>query len=291
MDPASAEGERCTSDDGVTLFYNKYGPPSAPLTVVCLPGLTRNSRDFATLATRLSGRHRVLCPDFRGRGRSGWDPDPANYHPRRYAEDVRQILGKEAPRRVVLVGTSLGGVVSALLAQQGLRGLEAVVLNDIGPEVDPAGRARIAGYVGAGKALANWDEAVAAVRRINASALPGMSDAQWLAFARGLCRDAGDGTVAFDYDPAIGRAYRAGAGGALQLWPAFESLARLRCLLLRGAHSDILGVATVERMRARLPALRVVDVPGRGHAPLLDEPECVDAIEALLGQVGRETAT
>lgn len=273
------------SDDGVRLSYAAAGAGAARLTVVCLPGLTRNSRDFAALATRLGARHRVLCPDFRGRGHSAWDAEPMNYHPRRYADDVRRLVESERPARVALIGTSLGGAVSALLAQGNLPGLEAVVLNDIGPEIDPVGRARIAGYVGQGGVFASWAAAVEAVRAINERELPGLSAAQWLGFTQGLCRKRREGDVVFDYDPAIGRAYREGAGGRLELWPAFESLARLRCLLLRGAHSDILNPGTVERMRVRLPDLQVVEVAGRGHAPLLDEPESVGAIEQLLAEV------
>jgi pimeloyl-ACP methyl ester carboxylesterase len=266
------------SDDGI-------GGGAAPLTVLCLPGLTRNSRDFAALAQRLAVRHRVLTPDFRGRGRSSWDPNPLNYHARRYAQDMRQLIEQVAPRRLALIGTSLGGIVSGLLAQEPLPSLCAVVLNDIGAEVDPRGAQRIAAYVGTGKPMRDWCTAVAAVRANNELALPGLSEAAWLTFAQALCREAADGSIVFDYDPAIGLAYRQGAGGKLELWPLFAALARVHCVLLRGEHSDVLSAQTVERMCTALPQLRVVEVRGRGHAPLLDEPESLAAIEGLLAQV------
>lgn len=270
------------ADDGIELCYADWGARSAPLTVLCLPGLTRNSRDFTALAARLASRYRVLAPDFRGRGRSARDPDWRNYHPRRYARDIRQLIDALRLERVALIGTSLGGVVSALLAQEGLPALRAVVLNDIGPEIDPQGRARIAGYVGTGRPMRDWADAVQAVRAINERALPDLDDAEWRAFTQGLCRETADGTVVFDYDPAIGQAYRAGAGGGIDLWPAFRALAGLPVALLRGEHSDILSRDAAARLRAQLPLLELVEIPRRGHTPLLNEPESVAAIEAVL---------
>ncbi|HPF25964.1 MAG: alpha/beta hydrolase [Steroidobacteraceae bacterium] len=274
------------SDDGLKLYYADYGATEASCTVVCLPGLTRNSRDYESLAQHLAARYRVIAPDLRGRGRSSWDSKYLNYHPRTYARDVARLLALLAPRNLVLIGTSLGGLVAALLARDGLAALRAVVLNDIGPELDPAGIARIAGYVGATGPFDDWSAATEIVRRNNEYALPDLSGTQWQRFTRALCRTTTDGHIVFDYDPAIGQAFREGAGGPLDLWQAFDGLATVPTLLLRGANSDILSRATVERMQQRLRRLTVVEVSGRGHAPLLDEPESLDAIDRLLLSFG-----
>ncbi len=273
-------------DDGLELYYADYGATEASCTVVCLPGLTRNSRDYTPLAQHLATRYRVIAPDLRGRGRSSWDGNYLNYHPRTYARDIARLLALLAPPCVVLIGTSLGGLVSALLARDGLAALRAVVLNDIGPELDPAGIARIAGYVGATGPFEDWSTATDIVRRNNEYALPDLDADGWQQFARALCREREDGRIVFDYDPAIGQAFREGAGGPLDLWQAFDSLTSVPTLLLRGANSDILSRATVARMRQRLTRLTVVEVPQRGHAPLLDEPESLGAIDQLLQSVG-----
>ena len=276
---------RYQSKDGLDLYYADYGAKAAACTVLCLPGLTRNSRDYAALAQYLSSRHRVITPDLRGRGRSSWDSNYLNYHPRTYAQDVAQLIGLLAPRRVVLIGTSLGGLVSALLAHAELTTLGGVILNDIGPELDPAGIIRIAGYVGATGPFENWSAAVDVVRRNNEYALPNLDPDRWQQFTRALCRERDDGTIVFDYDPAIGQAFREGAGGEIDLWQVFDGLANIPTLLLRGAESDILSRATVAKMQQRLQQLAVVEVPDRGHAPLLDEPESLRAIDGFIDAI------
>jgi pimeloyl-ACP methyl ester carboxylesterase len=275
------------SEDGLRLFYREYGDESAPMTVICLPGLTRNSRDFKGLARHLADHYRVLCPDLRGRGFSAWDPDYMNYHPETYVRDILKLIELTAANTLALVGTSLGGLVSSLLARHGVPGLRAVVLNDVGPELDPAGITRIAGYVGNRGPMENWDAAVAAVRAINEIALPDLDEAGWREFAEAVCREKEDGSIAFDYDPAIGQAFRSGAGGVVDLWASFGALRDVNCLLLRGEISDILSRVTVSKMRDLLPKLRVVEVPGRGHAPLLVEHACKEAIDKMMSQAAR----
>ncbi|QDH68708.1 alpha/beta fold hydrolase [Marilutibacter alkalisoli] len=266
--------------DGLRLYRREYGAADAPA-VLCLPGLTRNCRDFDTLARRLSARYRVIAPDLRGRGRSDHDPNWHNYQPQIYAADLLQLLATLAPGPVAVIGTSLGGLVGMLMAaaQPGL--VRGLVLNDIGPEVAPEGVRRIQGYVGQQTPARDWEEAIAQTRQIYGAAYPDFDDAQWADFARLGYREDADGVPRADYDPEIRRAAQA-VTAAPDLWPLFAALAPVPMLVLRGAHSDILAPATLQRMQESHPDLRSAVIPGRGHAPTLDEPESVTAIERFL---------
>jgi pimeloyl-ACP methyl ester carboxylesterase len=275
------------SADGLRLYYRDYpaqvspgASPRAP--VLCLPGLTRNSRDFESLATHLARERRVLSPDLRGRGRSQYDPEWRNYHPGTYVVDLGLLLAAAGVARVVVIGTSLGGLLAMLLAASRPQSLCGAVLNDIGPEVEAEGIARISGYVGRGAPVATWEAAAAQVRAINEAAFPDLTDAEWLAFARRTCREV-DGVIRVDMDPMIGEAVRASpAGAAPDLWPVYAALAPLPVLAIRGELSDVLSTATFDRMLREKPDLLRVLVPRRGHAPSLDEPECRAAIDAFL---------
>lgn len=273
------------SRDGLRLYYRDYaGPGSGPPPVLCLPGLTRNSRDFEVLAPRLALTRRVVCPDLRGRGRSDQDRDWRNYHAGTYVEDLLQLLADAAVERLVLIGTSLGGLLSMAIASMHPARVAGVVLNDIGPDIASEGRERIATYVGRHAPVRNWDEAVAQVRAIYGLALPGFTDADWLAYARRSYSEV-DGVPRLDVDPMIGEAVRAAANaGAPDLWPVFRALRTIPALAIRGASSDILTAATFERMAQEKPDLQRVTVPNRGHAPLLEEPECLAALDAFLAR-------
>jgi pimeloyl-ACP methyl ester carboxylesterase len=270
------------SSDGLALSYRDYpGPPGATLPpVLCLPGLTRNARDFEALASELARSRRVLSPDLRGRGQSAYDPNAANYHPGTYLRDVLELLGHAGVARVLAIGTSLGGLLTMLLAGAKPGLLCGAVLNDIGPVIDEAGLARIRGYVGKSGAFASWREAAEACRTANGAAFPDYGDSEWLAFARRACAlDAGGG-VRFDYDPRIAEPF-AGSGAApaaADPWLLWAPLAPVPTLVIRGATSDILSEATLAEMRRRKPDTRAVTVPNRGHAPALDEPEALAAI-------------
>ncbi|HEY8120933.1 MAG TPA: alpha/beta hydrolase [Myxococcota bacterium] len=271
-----------TSSDGLTLSYRDYtGPPvSTAAPVLCLPGLTRNARDFESLASELARSRRVLSPDLRGRGLSAFDPQPARYHPATYVRDVIELLAAAHAPRVLAIGTSLGGLITLLLAGAKPDALAGVVLNDIGPVVEEAGLARIRGYVGKTGAMRSWDEAAGACRAANAVAFPDFSAADWLSFARRCCVATPDGGVRFDYDPRISEplAGSAATPPASDPWQLWSPLARIATLVIRGAHSDILSAETVAAMQRRKPDTIAVTVPGRGHAPLLDEPEALAAI-------------
>jgi pimeloyl-ACP methyl ester carboxylesterase len=272
------------SSDGLTLYYREYpAATTGRLPVMCLPGLTRNSRDFEALALRLqrAGR-RVLTPDLRGRGRSQHDPNWSNYHPGTYLGDLERLQEAADAERVVIVGTSLGGILAMLIAATRPQAIAGAVLNDVGPEIAPEGLQRISQYVGRHAPVGSWEEATEQVRSTYGLALPGLTDEEWLAFARRSYVEVG-GVPRLDMDPMIGEAVRAApAGAAPDLWPAYAALAPLPALALRGELSDVLSESTFERMAREKPDLRCVSVARRGHPPLLDEPECLTAIDEFI---------
>jgi len=272
------------SPDRLMLYYREYPVPGTDrLPVVCLPGLTRNSRDFESLALRMqrAGR-RVLAPDLRGRGRSQYDPNWTNYHPGTYLGDIEALQAAADAERVVVVGTSLGGILAMLIAATRPAAIAGAVLNDVGPEIAPEGLQRISQYVGRAAPVASWEEAAAQTRATYELALPDLTDEEWLAYARRSYVEV-EGQLRLAMDPMIGEAVRAApAGAAPDLWPVFGALAPLPALALRGEFSDILSEGTFERMGREKPDLRRVTVRRRGHVPLLDEPECVDAIDEFL---------
>lgn len=274
------------SAEGLRLYYRDYaGGDAGRLPVLCLPGLTRNSRDFDHVARRIQPGRRVLCADLRGRGRSQHDPHWQNYHPGTYLQDIARLLADAGVDRAVFFGTSLGGVLSMLYAASQPQFVAAAILNDIGPEVDPVGRARIASYVGRHAPASSWAEAIAIVRSTYQIALPDLTDQQWEEYARRSYSDV-DGVPKLDVDPNIGEAVRAApAAAAPDLWPVFAALRPIPTLVLRGATSDILSRATFDRMRVEKPDLEGVEVPNRGHVPLLDEPAAASAIDAFLARV------
>ena len=269
------------SDDGLRLYARDYPSAVAGAPVIlCLPGLTRNSKDFAQLAHQLQSTHRVICPDQRGRGRSARDPDAANYRPDKYAFDMFTLLNVLQLKEVVVIGTSLGGLMAILMIASEPTRVKAAVLNDVGPEVDPRGVARITGYVGKTLPANNWEEAVQQTARINAAAFPDFSDSDWQAMARDLYVQQGD-TPVLDYDPAIAHGLATGTA-APNLWPLLDMVGTKAMLVIRGADSDILSAQTLSEMSRRLPQLVSINISGRGHAPTLSEPEAWQAIRQFL---------
>lgn len=274
--------------DGLALAARDYPPlkDAGRLPVVCLHGLTRNAKDFDTLARGLAERgHRVVVPDMRGRGCSSFDPEPMRYMPATYASDVVALLDTLGIARAIFIGTSMGGIITLLLAALRPSLVAAAVLNDVGPEAAPEGLARIAAYAGKPATIDNWDDACRYVRDINAAAFPRFGDEDWQAFARRTFAQDDQGNPRFDYDPAIAVPIQAGKLKAdpEMAWVLFDALCRDRpVLLLRGALSDIVSEDIAARMQARAPSLQVVQVPDVGHAPLLDEPAATAALDAFL---------
>ncbi len=275
-----------TSGDGLRLYYRDY-PAAEPgrLPVLCLPGLTRNCRDFEISALRIQRTRRVLSPDLRGRGQSQHDPSFLNYHPGTYVGDLALLLKDAGVERAILLGTSLGGILSMLIAAGMPQVPAGVILNDVGPEVAPEGLQRIAQYVGRHAPVRDWAEAAAQARATYGLALPDLTDDDWLAMARRGYVEV-DGVPRLDMDPRIGDAVRAApAGAAPDLWPLYAALKPVPTLAIRGELSDVLSVATFDRMQLEKPDLRRLTVPRRGHPPLLDESECVSTIDEFLAQL------
>lgn len=275
------------STDGLSLFYRDYpSATSVKVPVLCLPGLTRNSLDFADLAPRLAKTRRVICPDFRGRGLSDYDPNYANYQPTAYVGDVIALIEHLGLDRVVLIGTSLGGLVSqgVVAASPGL--VAGVVLNDIGPELHPVGLKRIQSYVGRGAEIKNWEDAGREVKRLNGEAHPARPDAFWAEYAYKVCNENESGVPQFAYDLKIGDAAReAPAAPPEALWALYGLLKDTPTLAIRGEISDLLSQECFAKMQALKPDLVQATVSGVGHAPMLDEPEAVNAIEEFLSKV------
>ncbi|MFC3173805.1 alpha/beta fold hydrolase [Novosphingobium bradum] len=282
------EDRHWTSPDGLRLHYRAYGeaqPGRAP--ALCLPGLTRNARDFEDLAPRLAQARQVLCPDMRGRGDSAYAKDSATYNPLQYVEDVEALLAEAGIERFVAVGTSLGGLVTMLLALRDPRRLAGAVLNDVGPVIEAEGLARIRGYVGTGRSFPTWMHAARALEETHAAAYPGFMATDWLRMAKRMMAVGQNGRIAFDYDMKIAEPFSQPGGEAgVDLWPAFAALAGRPVLVLRGELSDLLSAETAAEMARRMPEAEVVTVVGRGHAPTLDEPEAAAAIERLLDRCG-----
>jgi pimeloyl-ACP methyl ester carboxylesterase len=276
------------SRDGLQIYFRDYEGDTAKAPVLCLHGLTRNSRDFAELAEHIAPARRVIVPDQRGRGRSQYDAQWMNYHPGTYVEDMWTLLGELSIGRVVVLGTSLGGLMAMMMAATRPQLLAAVVLNDIGPEIDPVGVARIQSYAGRLPPVRNWDDAAAQMKMTFGLAFPEYDEQQWRNFARKSFDQGEGGVPRLAADPKIGDAIRAmpaPPGISQAMWLAFGQLRNLPALALRGATSDLLSAATFERMQQEVPGLVAVTVPNRGHAPQLDEPDSLRAIDAFLASL------
>ena len=282
---------RWTSPDGLSLYARDYaaGPGPAKLPVIAIHGLTRNSADFDAIAPLIaqSGR-RVLAIDVRGRGRSDRAPDPMTYQPLNYAHDVLALMDQAGIARAVFLGTSMGGLITMALAAIRSKVIAAAILNDVGPEVAKEGLMRIAAYSGQQVETPGWAEAAAYMKSLNAVAFPHYADADWDAFARRTFKIGTEGSPVLNYDPDIAVPIRAAGAKALvpNLWPMFNRLTKARpVLLVRGQTSDLLSEAIAAKMRKRAPKMDYVEVPGVGHAPMLDEPEAKAAIFPFLGEV------
>lgn len=284
---AAFEDRYYNSADGVRLHYRDYpgGRPDQP-PILCLPGLTRNARDFEPVADRFAGEWRVLALDFRGRGLSEPDPVPANYRPPTYARDVLKLLDQLGIADAVFCGTSLGGLTTMIVAAMEEERIAGALINDIGPEVAPQGIARIRTYVGKPASFASFAEAGQAFAARAGDVYPDWGAAEWERFARRCCREDG-GAVVFDYDMAIAEPF-AEANEATQpnLWPLLGHLRGKPVTVLRGELSDLFDAEVAERMVRELgEGAELVTVPRVGHAPSFDEPESIAAMERLLARV------
>jgi len=278
------------SRDGLTLHFRDYRagaqvelsrPP-----LLCLHGLTRNARDFAPLAERWADQWRILVPEMRGRGASEYAQDAMSYNPQTYVADIEALLRQEGIERFVAIGTSLGGLMTMLLAAKDAAQLAGAVLNDIGPAVNAAGLGRIGEYVGQGNTYASWTHAARAMQDLHAKAYPAFETQQWLNMAKRCMIMQPDGRIAYDYDVNIAEPFRQADGAAPpDLWSAYEALRDAPLLVLRGELSDLLAPDTLDEMQRRIPSANIVTVPNVGHTPMLDEPEASAAIEEFLAKI------
>ena len=276
-----------SADGTVALHAQVSGPKRASLTVLCLHGLTRNIADFEFIAGHLSARYRVIAADQRGRGKSQRDPNSANYRPTTYVADMFGLLDHLAIERVVVIGTSMGGIMAMLMGAMQPRRLQGIVLNDIGPEVPTAGMARLRRSLNERAPAETWADASLQARRLNEMSFPDYLDPDWDAFARRTYVQDSSGRPVPAFDPAILEALNAIDPSAAppNLWAPWGQLGAIPILAIRGARSDILSAETLESMRARHSNLTALTLPHRGHAPMLDEPEAVAAIDDFLERV------
>ena len=287
----SATGERFedryfTVRDGLRLHYREYPGAADKPPLLCLHGLTRNARDWAEFADRYSPGHRVLALDFRGRAGSDYDPVPARYIAPTYAADVIEMLDQLGIPEAIFVGTSLGGLVTMAIAVLAPQRIRASILNDVGPDVAPGGVDRILTYVGKDVRFKSWDEAADKIASNYGASFDRYTHDDWVRMAKRNCRE-DDGEICFDYDMAIAEPFRtAGPAPQVDLWPFFEALGQKPLLVVRGAKSDLLTAQTAAKMQSVAPHMKLAVVQGVGHAPELNEPEAVAAIDEFLASLG-----
>ncbi len=273
------------SEDALRLHARVYPGPAAAAdrpTLICLPGLTRNARDFEALANRFADRFSLICVDFRGRGDSAWAKDPLTYVPLTYARDLERLITDQKRDRMIFIGTSLGGIVTMLMAGMLGSKLIAAVLNDVGPEIESAGVQRIRSYVGKVGAFRSWMHCAQALQDMNKLAFPHFTVEDWLLMAKRVACLEPPGRIVFDYDPKIAEPFKLpGSETGIDLWPVFDVLGRRPLLILRGETSDVLSATTLEKMVTRSGG-KAVTVAGVGHAPLLSEPDAMAALETFL---------
>lgn len=279
--------------DGLALFARDYGPRDATaVPALCLSGLTRNSRDFHELAAALAGDakapRRVLCPDYRGRGRSARDRDWSNYSVPVELGDVLDLMVAAGVARAGIVGTSRGGLIAMALAAVRPGALAGVVLNDIGPEISATGIARIKSYVGNIPEHPDWPSAARFLKAMAGDSFPGRDDRDWLRQAHKIFAER-DGRVVPDFDPNLVRTLD---GIDLSkplptMWLQFDALAGVPVLVVRGANSDVLTAEAAAAMAGRHPGLEVAEVPDAGHAPFLDDTSTIGRIVAFFRRLDR----
>ncbi|HTM96922.1 MAG TPA: alpha/beta hydrolase [Croceibacterium sp.] len=273
------------SADGLTLHFRDYPGRADRPPILCIPGLTRNARDFEPLAEAFAGEWRVICVELRGRGESDYAKDAASYDAPTYLADIEALLAELGIDRFVAVGTSLGGVLTMLLAARGAP-VAAALLNDIGPTIEDAGLDRIRELVGQGRSYPTWIHAARALRESSADVYPDYALPDWLRFAKRVMAVGQNERIVSDYDMKIAETFQQARGGRSEpLWGAFQALTGRPVCVLRGELSDLLSAATLDEMQRALPGLDAVTVPRTGHVPTFEEPESRAALARLLEHI------
>lgn len=262
------------------VVYSDRGDPDNDRVLICVHGLTRNGRDFDTLAEAMAADYRVVCPDVAGRGRSQWLAVEEDYGYPLYCSDMAALMAHLGAESVDWVGTSMGGLIGMMLAASPGSPINRLVMNDVGPLIPKAALERIASYVGADPRFKNMAELDAYIREIYAPFGP-MTDAQWRGLIESSARTTAEGNIGLSYDPGIADPLRAMPLEDVDLWPVWDAV-RCPVLLLRGERSDVLLSATAKEMQRRGPKTRFVEFEGIGHAPTLMVDDQVETIRNWL---------
>ncbi len=278
---------QCLNPKGLhRMAYWEWGDTANPRVLLCVHGLTRQGRDFDTLARSVSHRFRVICPDVVGRGVSDWLPDPNGYQVPQYVADMVTLVARLDVAEVAWVGTSMGGLIGMGLASLPHSPITRLVLNDVGPAIEAASLVRIGSYLGQPVQWASLDEAADALGAISQGFGP-HSREQWLALCRPQLKQRPDGAWVSRYDPGLAVGFRSfspemAKAGEAALWQAYDAI-RCPTLLVRGAQSDLLSPATAQAMTQRGPKATLVELPGIGHAPTLVQPDQLQLVSDFLG--------
>ena len=280
------------SQDDLRLHYRDYGTPSdankaSRPPIICIPGLTRNCRDWEPVVERLAADWRVITISLRGRGESAYAKDALTYAPLTYLQDIERLLITLNVDRFVVFGTSLGGIITMLMAATHPERLAGALINDIGPKIEEVGLDRIKSYTGKAVSWPTWAHAARYAAEANKAVYPDYTLEQWIAMAKRLYKLTPNGRVVPDYDPKIAIPFKLPAGDvpAFDMWPTLDGLKNTPTLIVRGGASDLFSAETAKEMLKRMPRAKLVTVPNVGHAPVLDEPEVVAGIDALLAEV------
>jgi pimeloyl-ACP methyl ester carboxylesterase len=295
MSPVSTsftlESVQCSSLAGLhRVAYKQWGDPANPRVLVCVHGVTRVGDDFDALAASLSDRYRVICPDIVGRGRSERLAVAGLYTVPQYVADMVTLIARVtnvpgSDGTVDWFGTSMGGLIGMVLASLPGNPVKRLVLNDIGPIIDPGALARIGDYIGQDIRFASFEEGAQYVRTVSAAFGP-HSDAEWHKLAADVLRQNGDGAWQRHYDMALAQPFKAATPETARrdeaaLWAAYDAIA-CPTLLVRGAESDLLSAATARMMTERGPRPQLVEIPGVGHAPTFVQPDQIAIARAFL---------
>jgi pimeloyl-ACP methyl ester carboxylesterase len=271
----------CLSASGFHhVVYTEWPGPSGAPTLLCVHGLTRNGKDFDTIAESLSAHYRVICPDMPGRGRSEWLKNPAEYGYPLYVQNCAALIARLDVDSVDWLGTSMGGIIGMIIASQPRNPIRKLVLNDIGPYLAKEGLERIASYVGLDPTFESFEAFEEALRKLAAPFGP-LTDEQWRKMAADMVERKPGGGWGFAYDPRIADAFKAGPIKDVDMWPMWDTI-RSPTLVLRGADSDLLTHETAEEMTRRGPKAKLIELSGIGHAPALVSEDQIDAIRDFL---------
>ncbi len=273
---------RLITEDGLSLYFRDYGDAASVATpVLCLAGLFRNSRDFDSIACRLASKRRVLCPDLRGRGCSDFDSNWNNYQPATYLSDITQLLSRADIHQVVVVGTSFGGLLALALGTFMPLKIAGLVLNDVGPEIEPGKFNEVLDYIAVDHPQPDWESAAKEIRKQIPGALF-QTEALFRTMVYNTYREGDDGLLHFDWDVNIAKPLMGAPNVNPNLWHCLLRLHPIPLLTFRGEVSDVFSEECFLRIGQEYPGTHLVTVPETGHAPTLSEPECIAALDAFL---------